>query len=181
MTRGQGLVSRLIRFGTRRIGERRTEVNHVGLIVAGGTIDDAIAVEALSSVKRHGFVRYRGQNTEVAVYRPNNLTDEELQTIVATAETYVGRSYGYAKIAGHFLDWILQGAYVFRRFTNNDDYPICSWVVAHAYQSAGKDFGVDAGAASPDDIWDFIVKTHRDRYDEVIPLGRLASATASPA
>lgn len=179
MTRGQGLFSRLIRFGTRRFGERRTKVNHVGLIVVGGTIDEAIAVEALSTVKRHGFARYRGTSTDIAVYRPSDLTDEELQTIVAAAEGYVGRKYGYLKIAGHFLDWMLQGAYVFRRLTNNDDYPICSWVVAHAFLKAGKDFGVEAGAASPDDISDFIDK-HPERYEEILPLGRLASAAAVP-
>ncbi len=181
MTRGRGLFSRLIRLGTRRIGEGRTRVNHVGLIVVGGTIDEAIAVEALSTVKRHGFARYRGKSTGVAVYRPNNLTDEELQTIVAAAEGYVGRGYGYLKIAGHFLDWVLQGAYVFRRLTNSDNYPICSWVVAHAFLKAGKDFGVEAGGASPDDIWDFIVEKHPERYDEIVPLGPLASKGAAPA
>jgi hypothetical protein len=181
MTQGGGLFSRLIRLGTRRIGEGRTKVNHVGLIVVDGTIDEAIAVEALSTVKRHRFARYRGKRTNVAVYRPTNLTDEELQTIVAAAERYVGRKYGYRKIAAHFLDWLLQGAYVFRRLTNDDKYPICSWVVAQAFWKAGKDFGVAAGTASPDDIWDFIVKKHPDRYDEIVPLGRLASTAAVPA
>ena len=37
-----------------------------------------------------------------------------------------------------------------------DNDPICSWLVAKCYQVVGKRFGVDADAASPDDIWDYV-------------------------
>ncbi|MEN8114426.1 MAG: YiiX/YebB-like N1pC/P60 family cysteine hydrolase, partial [Actinomycetota bacterium] len=150
LTRGTGFVPSAIRFFTRRFGESRTKVNHVGIIVEEGTMTTAIAIEALVKVKRHALGRYaRKPDTAVAVYRPTNLTDAERQAIVAKAESYVGREYGFVKIAAHFLDWTLQGAYVFRRLTNMDRYPICSWVVAHAFGAAGKDFGCEPGAASP--------------------------------
>jgi hypothetical protein len=41
----------------------------------------------------------------------------------------------------------------------DNKYPICSWVVADAFAKVGKDFGVEVGMATPDDIWDFIEKT----------------------
>ena len=53
LTRGDGFISRAIRFFTREIGEKRTKVNHVGLVVQGGKLKNAIVVEALTRVKRH--------------------------------------------------------------------------------------------------------------------------------
>ena len=67
---------------------------------------------------------------------------------------------------------MLQGAYVFRRLDQMDKYPICSWLVAHSYKKIGKDFRVPAGAATPDDIWDFCDK-NPDKYRRVRSLGLL--------
>ena len=64
--------------------------------------------------------------------------------------------YGYGKMFLYLLDWVLLGKYVFRRLGRMDNYPICSWLVAHRYQKAGKRFGRPAGAATPDDIWDLV-------------------------
>lgn len=164
LTRGTSFVSKAIRFFTTGFGEKRSKVNHVGVIVEGGTLHSAIAVEALSKVRMHAMRRYaKKRTTGVAVYRPINLTEEEKQLIVDKAKTYVDRPYGYRKIAAHLLDWTLQGAYVFRRLTNDDEYPICSWLVAHAFKAADKHFGIEAGAANPDDIWEF-VNSEEDKY-----------------
>ena len=95
---------------------------------------------------------------------------EQIHKIVEKAEAYVGRRYGWPAIVAHFLDWLFQGAYFFRRIIGGDKYPICSWVVAHAYKEVGLHFGVEARAASPDDIWDFAVEEHPDLYDEIRPL-----------
>ena len=96
----------------------------------------------------------------------------KVHAIVAKANGYVGRQYGWTKIVTHLLDWGLKGAYVFRRLTHDDDYPICSWLVAHAYLAADMTFGVPAGAANPDDIWDYVV-ANTDEFTQVrdlIPL-----------
>ncbi len=168
LTRGSACVSRAIRIFTRRIGEPRTKANHTGIVVEGGPLDQAVVVEALSTVKRHRLMgRYESKKgTEVAIYRPLNLSHEEQKTIVETAESYVGRTYGYFQLVGHFLDWFLQGAYVFRRLTRSDKYPICSWVVAQSFARVNKFFRVDPGAASPDDIHDFVIQ-NPDRYREI--------------
>jgi len=181
LTRGSGFVSRAIRFFTRHIGESRTKVSHVGLVVQGGMLQKAVVVEALRTVERHRLIdEYGGQRDEVAIYRPTRLTRAELQRIVTTANDYVGKSYGYGKIALHALDWVLQGAYVFRRLGRMDEYPICSWLVAHAYAAAGVHFGVDAGAASPDDIWDYVT-THPGEFECVRELARVDEAPARRA
>lgn len=163
LTRGDGLISKLIRFFSRTGGESRTRVNHVGIVVD----DKLTVVEALTKVKRHTlFDEYGKTNTQIAVYRPLNLTPEELEKIVAKAESYVGATYGYSKIVAHLGDWFLGGRYFFRRFASMDKYPICSWLVAAAYAAADKDFGCPVGLAEPDDIWDF-VNANPDKYKEV--------------
>ena len=169
LTKGRGPISWAIRFFTRGVGESRTHVNHVGIIVDAGSVHSAMAVEALTKVKRHRLARYaRKPRTDVAVFRPINLTDDEKATIVDKANDYVGRKYGVLKIATHLADWCLLGAYAFRRLTNSHNYPICSWVVAHAYLAADKDFDVEASAASPDDIWDFVTDDdNADKYVQV--------------
>lgn len=175
LTRGNAFISRAIRFCTRGIGESRTRVNHVGLVVEAGDLKEAIVVEALSMVRRHHLWRQYGPPKEdlVAVYRATNLTQDEVKVIVATAERQVGKKYGYLKIVTHFLDWLLLGAYVFRRLVPDNKYPICSWVVAYAFSKADKNFGVEPGAATPDDIWDFIVG-NPEKYKEIRPLTPLA-------
>jgi hypothetical protein len=175
LTRGKGLISRAIRYFSRGIGEPRTKVNHVGIVVEGGPIATAVVVEALSKVFQHRLMdQYGGTSHEVAIYRPLNIPPAEIAEIVGKAKSYGGRKYGYAQVAMHLLDWMLLGAYVFRRL-GSDNYPICSWVVANAYSATGYDFGVEAGAATPDDIWDYVT-THTDRYTCVRELSVLPKA-----
>ncbi len=175
LTKGKGSVSRAIRFFTRGIGESRTQVNHVGVVVESGNLKTAVVVEALTRVKRHRLWNKYGppKKDSVAIYRSKNLSQDEIEAIVAAAKSYVGRRYGYFKIFVHLVDWILLGAYVFRRLARMDRYPICSWLVAHAFGKAGKHFGVEPGAAAPDDIWDFI-QGHPQIYEEIYSLKPLA-------
>lgn len=171
LTRGPGLLGRAIRFFTRRVGEGKTRVNHVGIVVSGGALATAVMVEALTTVKRHRLVdEYGGSREQVAIFRPLRLAPEELRRVVAAANGYVGRTYGYLKIVLHALDGLLQGAYVFRRLGRMDRYPICSWLVAHAFGEVGVHFGVAPGAATPDDIWDHVT-SRRDEFALVRPLG----------
>ena len=174
LTRGNAFISKAIRFFTCGIGEKRTRVNHVGLVVEEGDVKTAIVVEALSRVKRHKLWSKYGppKKDAVAIHRPANLTQDEVKTIVDVAERQVGKKYGYLKIVSHFADWLLLGAYVFRRLVPDKKYPICSWLVAHSFSKADKHFGVEPGAATPDDIWDFIY-ANLDKYKEIHPLKRL--------
>jgi hypothetical protein len=167
-------IGALIRFFTRTPPwESPTKVNHVGMITTDMGFDQAFAVEALNIVHEHRlWTFYHGQACELAIYRPLNVPREQINRIIDSARHYIGDGYGYAKIVTSLLDWCLCGAYVFRRLTHAQKWPICSWVVAHAYAAVGLNFGVDPGAATPDDIWDF-VKSHPAKYECVKPLGVL--------
>ena len=174
MTYGAGFFSKLIRFFTRNIGESRTQVNHTGIVVTEGDLENCQVVETLLRVRKHKlWYRYGPFNPDkVTIYRPINLTPEETEIIVAKALEQVGKRYGIVTVIGHLLDWLLLGAYVFRRITHSGDYPICSWLVAHAFAKAGKTFDVEPGAAQPDDIWDFI-KKNPDKYQLIHPLEQI--------
>jgi hypothetical protein len=143
----------------------RGRVSHTGI----GTRSDTIT-EALTRVVRRLFrATYHGST--LTVYRPLDLPPETVTAIAAKAETYVGRSYGYGKILAHALDRALGGAYLFRRVAGLNNYPICSWVVAHAYSSQNLTFGVAPGAASPADI-DRFCREHPAKYLTLWPLSR---------
>ena len=175
LTRRGGIGSWAIRFFTRHIGESRTEVSHVGVVVEGGSLERAVVVESRGRAKRHLLFRQYGRKrkTDVAIYRPLHLSYEDREVIVRAAERYVGKEYSYFKILLHLADWVLQGAYVFRRLGGINDYPMCSWLVAHAFAKAGETFGVPPGAASPDDIWDYVT-AHPEKYEMLHRLAPLA-------
>ena len=174
LTYGAGFFSKLIRFFTRTIGESRTKVNHTGIVVTEGDLENCQVVETLLRVRKHKLWKRYGpfSHDKVAIYRPINLTTPETDTIVEKAVAQVGKRYGIFTVIGHLLDWLLLGAYVFRRILQSKDYPICSWLVAYAFAKAGKDFNVEPGAAQPDDIWDFIQK-NPDKYQLIHPLEQI--------
>jgi hypothetical protein len=182
LTKGEGLFSRLIRFCSRSIGESRAKVNHAGVVVTEGALRTAEIVESVAIARHCLLWEHYGPPAKdcVAIFRPKNLTAEQVDAIVASAKRQVGKKYGIAKLAAHLLDWLLLGAYVFRRLANNGDYPICSWLVAHAFGEAGKNFDVEPGAAEPDDIWDFVTK-NTDTYECIHPLRRLQVSAPEPA
>jgi len=175
LTRGNHLISRLIRFFSRLIGESRTTVNHVGLIVEPGDLRTAVEIEAIRFVTRRTlWSGYGPPSTDcVAVFRANNLTEDDTRKMAARAQSMVGVRYGWIAIVAHLLDWCLDGACVFGRLVPDMRYPICSWLVADAFAKAGKDFGVAPGAAEPDDIWDYVTSPkHSHHAQEYLPQAR---------
>lgn len=164
MTRGTKWVSRAIRRMTQRKGEPPSIVNHVGIIVEGGTIQRALVVEAVSRVRRVAIGEaYRDGKTRVAIARPLNLTGKQIAQLCSRAEGYVGRKYGYGKIVAHLGDALLGGRVYFRRLVKADERPMCSWLVAQCFAEIGLHFGVDARLANPDDILDFVAD-NPDKY-----------------
>lgn len=166
-TRSHSWLGWMIRTCTRAPGESRTWAQHVGMIAGAGEGMDAIAIEALTTVERHPLRdQYGDGKTELIVYRPINLTEDQRNKIIARANGYVGDRYGYSKIVLHLLDWCLGGRNVFRRLGRVDRWPICSFLVARCFQAADLTFGIEDEAASPDDLWDYCV-THFDKYQSV--------------
>ena len=156
-TANGGWISRAIKALQRSPGEERSQVSHVGIVVADGTLYSLAGIEATGAgVVRHN-VGAAHFGSRMAIFEPVKLSEEARRKAVSRAHSYVGRKYGFAKIAAHALDWALGGRFVFRRLAQMHRYPICSWVVAYAYDAIGWGFGVPPGAAQPDCIWDYCV------------------------
>ncbi len=160
LTRSKSKLGALIRFFTRRPFEDKSVASHCGIFSEEGDLDTAILIEAQSNCNKHSMKEAYGsdESTELCIFRPINLTDEEKALILAKANFYVNKKYGYFKLLLHLGDWLLGGLYLFRRLGRMDNYPICSYVVSHAFGAANKTFGIANDAASPDDIWDFCLK-----------------------
>ena len=92
-TRGYSFLSRTIRIFTRKIGESRTMVNHVGIVVdAGSDPKDTIIVEALKEVREHSLCgQYRGSKNDIAIYRNTTLNTQQRDSITKAAKEYVGK------------------------------------------------------------------------------------------
>lgn len=170
LTHSDSLVGAAIRWFTRSKGEAATVANHVGIMV-----DSAHIVEALAYVLcRPINTVYAGK--QLAIFRPLNLTAEDMHVVVLTAESFVGRKYGWRKIVEHGLERFVGSNFLTRLVGGGDDAPDCDWVVSKSYAAAGKDFGKPAGRADPDDIHDFVL-ANPDKYVRIWPPPESADAT----
>lgn len=155
-TCGTAWSSRLIRWGTQNTGETETKTNHTGV-----GKDSAVFVEALNTVVETPWCN---MDPGTEVWRNNVLTDEQRLKVAEKAANYVGRKYGYGKILLQGLDCLLgklfaTDVFFFRQAASMDRYPICSWVVAYAYDHGiGMRFGVPPNVADPDEIYDYVCK-----------------------
>lgn len=151
IVRGTGLFSDAIRALTRERGEGRGWASHVALAVEDGCIIEALP----RGVVEHEMPYETGDRCQV--WRPRNISPADRRCIVRRAHLYVGRGYGWTKIALHGLG--------LGRFAFIDEWPICSWIVAESYARAGYTFGVARGA-TPDDIHDYC-RAHAEKYRRV--------------
>lgn len=159
-TRGSGFVSKAIRFFTRTIGESRTRVNHTAIVTHGGGLKYARIAEALSRVRWHGlWWKYAHTGTKLWIFRHRGLSDDDKTTLTNTALSMVGRKYGYLKIAAHVADYLLLGAYVFRRLARMKNYPICSYLDGYCFFKIGVELGGHYTEISPDHIYDHCTKS----------------------
>ena len=123
-------------------------------------------------VKTHRlWDQYANTRTGVCIVRPKNIPRDVRVSIARVALGYTDRKYGWWKLALHFGDKLLNGAYFFRRLARWKKYPICSFVVADSYAAKGYTFGVAPGEAQPDDIWDYVMNS--DNYTVVRPMAPL--------
>jgi hypothetical protein len=157
-TASTGILSDLIKYFQRSKGEPASRVAHVGIISTIGTPAQARVIESLlqGTVERKLSAYGRGYES-VCIYRNYALSDADRIGIVNRARYYVGKKYGFTKILAHAGDYLLGGRYYFRRWAKSDNYPICSWVVAHAYAYIAARFAdIEPDYVQPDDIWDTV-------------------------
>jgi hypothetical protein len=178
LTRSNTLLGKAIRFAERRPGDK-SWANHVGLVTHSGSTQElapyqAEMTEALWRVRRGDVRTHYGEpagagRPDVKIWRPKAgyVSSAQRSIAAAHAEQYVGAKYGWWKLLAHAGDALLaaalpvQNVRLFRRLLFMDERPICSFLVAVSYATAGVTFGVDADTASPDDIDDYCTKSEQ--------------------
>lgn len=155
------MLGALIRYFERHRGEPETYANHVGGICVDND-GTSLVVEALLTVKATPFRDWAEPAYEI--WRHKGLTPDERYQVNLKALGYFGKSYGAWKLGGHLFDGICgkiagHDVYFARRLMCLDEYPICSWVWAWAYDSIGYQFGISPRAASPDIMHDFVTSS----------------------
>jgi hypothetical protein len=154
---GSAWLPRAIRWATRSKGEGATWANHVAGITSPG-----MALEASWTVIEHPLPELA---PPYQIWRYEPLTDAQREAVAVAALAYKGRSYGGAKLLTHLGDALLSKVFggnplFFRRLNHREEYPICSWLWAFAYERAlSYQFGIPPEAASPDDMHDHVCIT----------------------
>jgi hypothetical protein len=154
-TRNPSWLGRAIRWCCRGAGEEPSYTNHVAGISSGDVI------EALWTVKRTPFAEWIDDNPAFQVWRKPALTNLDCRLIALQATNYVHRKYGWWKLGAHLGDCLIAkvtggNPYFFRRLFFMDEYPICSWVWACAYDSLNIQFGATAACVDPDMMHDHV-------------------------
>lgn len=158
----RGILSKLVRFFSRANKEEKSWASHSAMVLR--VSNQIEIIEALAKTVIRPITAYKGKKAKLLICRkPDGIEQGQQQKMIVKAEYYEGKIYGFWEIAFHALDRLLNNSYVFRRLIKDDDYPICSWLVAYVYYKVlGYKFGTEPNAAQPDDILDHCVKSNWD-------------------
>ena len=167
-----GWLSRAIAWFTSRANaEPPTQATHVGMMR-----DPLRVCEALRHVTIQPLAA-RLEGNWIEIYRPFILLHDSARSsalrgcLTSKCDKWEGRKYGWWKNIAQALDGLIGERYVFRRLCRLKQYPICSWLVAYAFETCVARvaklleipdaawphehfFGVPPNAATPDDIHD---------------------------
>lgn len=149
VTRSNTLLGRLIRWGeTDKSDVEAPWANHMGVVVGDGWIGgnpdaggtgaawvEATIVEALWKTRRGPLDT---SEIDVRVFRPvPDWEPAELEAFLATADTFVGDTYGWWKLFFQLGDRMLfAGKKVLTTLLVKDDRPICSYLAAKVVAAA---------------------------------------------
>ena len=117
LTRGKGFLAKSILFFSRSISEKRSKVNHVGIVMEAGDLKSCIVVEALAKVRKHKLWKQYGPTNRslVAIYRPSNLTIEEIDIVVEEAEQH------QKTIEAHWAHMVVHGILHLKGYDHIED------------------------------------------------------------
>jgi len=165
--RTNSLVGKLIRFFSKEKDGKPSWASHTAMVLdVEGT--QVLIIEALATVNIHPFEDLVKSGNAFKIDRISlGLTRSQQLLIATVARRYEGRAYGYPALAAHLADWVLGGRYLVRKWMKMENYPICSWLVAHSYlKGAGIRLTDHPEGAQPDDIMEFCESAHWQRIYE---------------
>ena len=139
--------------------------SHVGIFIAGQDTRSPIVIEALNRVRTNVLSQSISDAVHAYALHDRSLDAGQRLRILTKACTYSADDYGYIDLLAQWCDarngstwWTNKlGGYLGR-------HPICSYVVASAYEEIGLNFGITSASCKPSDILDFALK-HPEIYD----------------
>lgn len=161
LVRGNGwFARRILDVATELDNGELAVVSHVGMFLCERHVIEALFHRGVvTSAYPQSF-----KDSEYVIASPKNITVFEREILALSALTFSARSYGTYGIALQVLDYLFKTRWFSRHLDLGEDMcSFCSYVVAHAYSTVNKFFGVDPASAMPDDIWDFVIG-NPDKY-----------------
>lgn len=155
--RGRGFLSKGILRAT------GNSVSHVGLVISDDPV--VLVLEALWRVKTRPIEESIEDAEAAYILTPLNLQPIEIRGIVTCACSESADGYGWWDIGLQLLDSLFRTTWFTDRvsLTALDHHPICSFLVARAYQNVGLTFGEKEASVTPADIYRFAFQ-HPDKY-----------------
>ena len=166
-THGTQLLHRAIRRASTGPREEKTWTNHSLLFTKAGAVGDvasyrqAWAIEAQWHVEENPWFKrhQKSVGTKIRIFRPTFLSERGRSRLIETSRAHLGERYGWWKLGTHLIDnLVFEDKKVLSRFLRVDSRPICSYLVARAYEVAGHPgaFGpIDPHAQDPDEMMDY--------------------------
>lgn len=180
----QSLLGDVIRWAEQKHREQPSWSSHTAMIFRQGSyLPDVI--EAFTRVRVRPLDAYRFEPSHLLVHRHPQVTQDSQRLLLRSqAEKLRGKGYGYGDLLAHFGDslinkWFDTDIRFIRSMTFRPHQPICSWLVAEAYEKGlNLTLGKDARFIQPDDILDYCVaqdwpliwtsdQVGLDRYDKI--------------
>ncbi len=91
------------------------------------------------------------------MWRHRELGERQIERITDFALKHVNDRYGWWKLGAHLADRVLfSGDKRISRLLHVDSRPICSYLVARAFDAVGVNFGMRAVSADPDEMLDWV-------------------------
>lgn len=152
--RGTGFLSRAILKAT------GNTVSHVGMIIAASP-GPTLVIEALWRVKTRPLVLSLDGAEKAYLLSDHSLEEKQRNELVFNACKFSAEDYGWWALVLQGADAIFHTTFFTDRFAwGMDRHPICSYLVAKAYQSLGLTFGREKSRSiTPADIYRF-ASTH---------------------
>lgn len=123
-------------------------VSHVGMVIAD---EPPLVTEALFRVKTRPLEESIADCSDAWILRPRFATAYTRRVLMHSIHTYSSAGYGYFKILLHGLDALCRTQWFSCTFARSHS-PICSWLVASAYEAVGYSFGESIGSLTPQDL-----------------------------
>ena len=159
--RGKGWLSRQILKAT------GNTVSHVGLLLdVAPSYEHSFVIEALARVKTRALEESIADCERAYILSPTNLTDAQRTEITLRGAQFSADDYGWGDIALQLGDAITRSTWFTRHLNWGllETHPICSYLVAEAYEAVGLTFGKKPNESiTPADIYSF-ARENPDKY-----------------